>query len=102
MMTTPTTKAATLQSASARLEVHILDRQIPVRIQDFKAPLFLFLIGLLIGIELLDHRGAVKIVVGDRRILEDDGDPVIPSPVFGRVAPCNGHAHLSLPPYLIP
>jgi hypothetical protein len=79
-------------SASPRVEVDVLDRQVPVRFQDFEAALFFFLIGFLIGIELLDQRGAVKIVVGNRRVLEDDGYPVIPTAVFGGVIARNGHA----------
>ena len=47
--------------------------------------MFLFLVGFLIGIKLLKQRSAVKIVVGNRRVLEDDGYPVIPAAVFGGV-----------------
>ena len=39
---------------SARLQIHILDRQVPMRIQNFEAALFLFLVGFLVGKELLD------------------------------------------------
>src|SRR5260370_28867830 len=62
--------------SSARVEVHVLDGQIPVRVENFKATLFFLLVRFLIRIELLDQRGAVEIVVGNRGALEDDGHPV--------------------------
>jgi hypothetical protein len=65
--------------------------RIPMRIQNFEASLFLFLVSFLIGIELLDHGGAVKIVVGDRGIFENDGDPVMPPAVLrGVIARAGG------------
>ncbi len=67
--------------SSAGIQVQVLDRQIPVSFQDFEAALFFFLVGFLIGIELLEQRSAVKTVVGNRRVLEDDGYPVIPAAV---------------------
>jgi hypothetical protein len=68
-----------------QVEIHVLDRQIPMRIQDFEAPLLFFLVGLLVEIELLDDARAVEIVVGNRGVLENDGDAEIPSAIFGGV-----------------
>jgi hypothetical protein len=72
-----------LWSASLRVEVDVFDGQVPVRIEDLEPPLLFFLVAILVRIELLDQGGAVEIVVGDRRIFEADGNPVIPAPVFG-------------------
>src|SRR6266851_2923467 len=83
-----------LWSASPRVEVHVLDRQIPVGIENFESPLFFLLVRFLIRIESLDQRGAVEIVVGNRGALEDDGHPVIPAAVFGHVIARRGHAYL--------
>ena len=39
---------------SPRVEVQVLDGQIPMRIEDFEAPLLFLLVGFLVGIKLLD------------------------------------------------
>jgi len=40
--------------ASPRVEVRVFNGQIPVRVQDLKAPLFFFLVGFLVWEKLLD------------------------------------------------
>ena len=77
-----------------RVEVHVLDGQVPVRVENLETPLLFLLVRFLIRIELLDQRGAVEIVVGNRSVLEDDGHPVIPTAVFRRVIARRGHAYL--------
>src|SRR6266705_4934729 len=77
-----------------RVEVHVLDGQVPVRVENLETPLLFLLVRFLIRIELLDQRGAVEIVVGNRSVLEDDGHPVIPAAVFRRVIARRGHAYL--------
>jgi hypothetical protein len=42
------------ESASTRVEVRVLDGQVPVRIEDFEASLLFLLVTFLVGKELLD------------------------------------------------
>src|SRR5258708_37109343 len=83
--------------SSAGIQVQVLDRQIPVSFQDFEAALFFFLVGFLIGIELLDQRGAVKIVVGNRGVLKNNRHAVIPAAVLGGLKVSNSYAPLQQP-----
>src|SRR5260370_35223894 len=82
------------------VEVRVLDRKIPVRIQNLEAALFFSLVGFLIGKELLDQQGTVEIVVGDCGVLEDDGDAVIPAAVRLGVISRPGHSHLHIAAHL--
>src|SRR6516162_1638334 len=47
----------------------ILERQIPMCLEDFESPLLLFLVSRLVGIHLLYERLFVEAVIRDRRIL---------------------------------
>src|SRR5512135_134918 len=68
---------------SSLVQVHILDRDIPVAEQDFEPPLLLALEGLLVREEfLLDRLLARGIVRRRRYVLEDYRDAVIPAPVL--------------------
>src|ERR1700731_1385874 len=69
----------------AGVEIEILDGQIPVRVEDFKAPLLFLLVGVLVGEELFQDRRGIKVIVGDLRVLEDDSGAKIPAAVFGGV-----------------
>src|SRR5271157_604123 len=61
-------------------------RQVPVAQQDLESPLFLALVSLLIGPELLDETLFVWVGGGrHRRVLVPDGDAIIPAPIFGGV-----------------
>src|SRR5260370_37916064 len=87
-----------LLAPSPPIELYVLDRQIPVRLQDFEAALLFFLVRFLIGTKLLDNRGAVEIVVGNRCVLEDDGHAIIPALAFRHVIPRRHHAHFQHAP----
>src|SRR5215467_4072027 len=64
----------------------VRNRQIPVGEQYLEAPLFLLLVGRLIGIELFDERFLVgNGGRGQRGILVGDGHAVVPARIFGHV-----------------
>src|SRR6202166_4413507 len=75
--------AFTLFSVLVGVEIEVLDGQIPVGVEDFEAALLFFFVGILVGEELLQERRGVEIIVGDLRVLEDDGGAEIPAAVFG-------------------
>src|SRR5580704_134909 len=83
---------------SPSVEIHTLDRQIPVGVENLEPPLFFFLVGFLIRIELFDERRAVEIVIRNSRVLENDGHSKVPAPVFGRVITRRRHAYFQHPP----
>src|SRR5271170_5175576 len=65
---------------------NIRNRQVPMRQQNLEAPLLFFLVSGLIGIKLFDE--ALFIRIGSRcqrRVLEDNRDPVVPALVLGHV-----------------
>src|SRR4029077_4431542 len=67
------------------VEIEILNGQVPVSVEDFKAALFFLLVGILVGEELLQKGSGVEVVVGDLGVLEDDGGAKIPAAIFGGV-----------------
>src|SRR5271165_5924007 len=77
----------------SRIERYILDRQVPMGVQDLKPSLFFFLVRFLIRIKLLDERAAIKIIGLHCRALENDGHAIVPSAIFrGVIAwPCHTH-----------
>jgi hypothetical protein len=61
-------------------------RQIPVSQQDLEAPLLFAFVGLLVGPQLPDHALFIGIGGGGRgRVLEPDGDAIIPAGFLGHV-----------------
>ena len=78
---------------SLGVQVDVLDGQVPVRIEDFKAALLFLLVRLLVGIELFDERFLVEAIIGDGGILKDDGDAVVPSTILGRVVARSNRRH---------
>ena len=74
-----------LWNLSPGVEVDVLNRQIPVRIEDLEAALLFLFVKLLvhgIRIELLDDRRAVEIVFGNGGVLVLEGDGTIPEVLF--------------------
>ncbi len=67
------------------VQVHVLDRDVPVGQQDLESPLFFALEGLLVREEFLLDRLLVRGVVRRGYVLEDEGDAVVPPPLLGGV-----------------
>src|SRR5258708_5797233 len=65
-----------------RVEIHRLHGQIPVRVEDFEAPLLFALEGFLIGIHLLLERGFAESFICPGAILQTDGHPQLPPPTL--------------------
>src|SRR5260370_17418276 len=66
---------------SARLQVHVLNGQIPVRVENLEPPLLFFLVRVLVRIEFLDDRRTVEIIVRAGRVLETYAHPSIHPPI---------------------
>src|SRR5690242_11329314 len=76
------------------VQIYVLDGHIPVRFEDFKSPLFLALVGFLVGKELLQECRSIKVVVRDFGVLENDRCPIVPAAVFGRMVTRRGRENL--------
>src|SRR5208337_1060611 len=68
--------------------------------QDLEAPLLLLRVGCLVGEKLLLERVLVERLIGGGRVLEDNGDAVVPTAVFGCVVARLVHPDFEHPPYL--
>src|SRR3989442_14657000 len=66
-------------------QIHSLEWQIPMRVENLEAPLLLALVGFLIRKQLLLYRVFVKSFISDRGVLENDRYSIIPAPVFSSV-----------------
>src|SRR5215472_9389348 len=82
------------------LQFHCLDRQVPMRIQDLKAPLLFPFVGFLIRPELLLDGCLVESFVGHGRVPEDNGHTIVPAPVFGGVVAGLVHPDFQHPSHL--
>src|SRR5262249_62970 len=65
-----------------------------MRKQNLKSPLLFLLESILVGKYLPLQRCFIEWFVRDRRILEYDGDAIVPTPVFGHVITGLVHPHL--------
>src|SRR3979411_1350809 len=66
-------------------QLHALDGQVPMSVEDFKPALLFLRIRGLVGPKLLLQYVFVERLIRNRRVLEHDGDAIIPAPVFGRM-----------------
>src|ERR1700758_2281696 len=69
----------------SRIQLYNLHRQIPMSVENLKAPLLLAMKRFLIGIHLLLQRRLIERFIRHGGILEDNGHAVVPAPVFGGV-----------------
>src|ERR1700722_3042065 len=83
-----------------RIEVHCLNRQIPVRVENLEAALLLALKRILVRIHLLLQRGLIEWFISHGSILEDNGHAEIPAAVFSGVVPWLVHPNLGDAPHL--
>src|SRR5215472_1052630 len=56
-------------------------------VENLESPLLFLLVSVLVWIQLLNDSRCLEVVVSDRRILEDDRDAIVPTPVFRGVVP---------------
>src|ERR1700676_4057085 len=93
-------RAAATSTSRFHLNIHSLDRQIPVPVEDLKSPLLFALKRVLIGIHLLLQCRLIERLIGHGRILKNDGHTEIPAPIFGGVVARLIPAYLRDPPPL--
>src|SRR5437660_5694068 len=67
------------------VQLHAPDGQVPMSVEDFKAPLLFLRICGLVGPKVLLQRVLVEGLVRGRRVLEYDGHAIIPASVFSRM-----------------